>query len=140
MQNKEKLVYLAGPITGADNDAIMAWRKEAQREFAVNGITALTPIDVSSQGVDLKKLAILRDKIDVTRCHVVLMNLLGAKRVSIGTMAELGWANAFGKPIVLVMEESGNLHEHGFVRELSTFHHTTLQDALETVKGLLQGN
>ena len=39
------------------------------------------------------------------RCDVVLMYLIGAKKVSIGTMIEAGWADAYRKPVVLVLED-----------------------------------
>jgi hypothetical protein len=34
-----------------------------------------------------------RDRFDATRCDVLLVNLLGAERVSIGTMMEVAWAD-----------------------------------------------
>ena len=140
MDHKEKLVYLAGPISGLSQEEVMGWRLNATEELAREHITTLTPIDVTSSATELQKLAILRDKIDVRRAHVVLMNLRGAKRISIGTMAELGWANAYDKPVVLVMEQDGsNPHEHGFVKTLSTFQVETLEEGIQTVKDLLQG-
>ena len=135
----DKLVYLAGPITGCTTDAAMGWRAAAHKELASVGIRDLCPIDVTTAGSELKDVAVLRDMIDVKRCDVVLMNLLGAKQVTIGTMIELGWASALGKPIVLVMEPNSNIHEHGFVRYLTTIHTTSLSDGLETIKTLLQG-
>ena len=35
---------------------------------------------------------VTRDRWDVAKADVVLMNLVGATQVSIGTMVELGWA------------------------------------------------
>lgn len=139
MTQHGKLVYLAGAITGLSPLEATEWRIHATEELAKDGITALTPIDVTTAGDDLQKLAILRDKIDVQRAHVILMNLTGAKRVSIGTVAELGWANAYDKPVVLVMEPEGNVHQHGFVTTLSTLRAHTLDEGIKLVKDLLQG-
>ncbi len=148
-----RLVYLAGGITGLSEAEVMGWRRTAQAELAAAGITTLCPIDAASAGDDVTEAVILRDKLDVQRCDIVLMNLLDAPRVSIGTMIELGWANAYGKPVVLVMDNpcwvevlpgssvsirDGNVHEHGFVRSLTQFHCATLTDALATIKTILQ--
>lgn len=135
--NSRPLVYLAGPISGCKPDEIMGWRKQAQTELAKTNIIGLCPIDVQTEGVDLKSIAVLRDQMDVERCDAVLMNLTGATRVSIGTMVELGWASALNKPIILVMEK-GNIHEHGFVSTLVDDLYSDLQAALKAVAIMLQ--
>ena len=48
------------------------------------------------------------------------MNLLGAKRVSIGTTVELAW-DASRKPVLVCMEASGNPHDSLHVRGLATY-------------------
>ena len=70
------------------------------------------------------------------RCDMVLMNLLGATKVSIGSMIELGWADAFRKPVVLVIEE-GNCHMHAIVQEIAGFIVPTLDQGIEVVKSIL---
>jgi hypothetical protein len=42
-----------------------------------------------------------RDRWDAMRCDVLLVNLLGATKVSIGTVLEFGWADAMDIPIVV---------------------------------------
>lgn len=132
-----KLVYLAGPISGCSQEQILGWRALAEETLSDYGIRTLCPIDVKSNWDAIGEAAILRDKIDVQRCDIVLMNLLGASYVSIGTMVELGWADAYGKPVVLVMEP-GNVHTHGFVRSLARFKCSSLAEAFETIKTILQ--
>ena len=58
-----------------------------------------------------------RDRMDCNRADAVIMNLLGAKTVSIWTMIEIGWADAHRTPIILVMERSANVHDHPMVRD-----------------------
>lgn len=41
--------------------------------------------------------------------------------MSIGTMTELGWADAARVPIIVVMESSSNPHDSPLVRELATY-------------------
>jgi hypothetical protein len=77
-----------------------------------------------------------RDRFDATRCDVLLVNLLGAERVSIGTVMEIAWADLRRTPIVAVMEE-GNVHEHGMVNEAIGFRVTTLDEALNIIKSIL---
>jgi len=42
--------------------------------------------------------AVGRDRFDVQTCDLLLVNLLGATSVSIGTMFELAWTDAWRKP------------------------------------------
>lgn len=135
--NSRPLVYLAGPISGCDHELIMGWRKQAIERLAKEEIIGLCPIDVTASDMDIKEIAIIRDKMDVERCDAVLMNLTGAPRVSIGTMVELGWASALGKPIILVMEP-GNIHEHAFVYTLADSAYKTIEEGLNAVACMLQ--
>jgi hypothetical protein len=64
------------------------------------------------------------------------MNLQDAKRISIGTMIEAGWADAARRPIILVMEP-GNVHEHMILETVAGYRVHTLDDALHIVKAIL---
>ena len=115
------------------------------------GVTGLSPMrakkylgketslkdSYASHPLSTPKGIVTRDRWDATRADIVLVNVLGATRVSIGTMMELGWADAYRVPIVLVMESSGNPHDHGMVREVAGFVVPTLDEALAIVKALL---
>jgi nucleoside 2-deoxyribosyltransferase len=83
---------------------------------------------------------VTRDIWDVQRADAVLFNLLNAKKISIGTMVEYGWASAFNKPIITVMEKRGskkeNIHEHPMVRRASGYRVETLEQGLTVVKAL----
>ena len=77
-----------------------------------------------------------RDSWDTRRCDALLVNVLGADRVSIGTVMEIAWANAWNKPIVLVMEKEGNIHEHAMLREACPFRVETLQEGIDVLAAL----
>ncbi|GAG68694.1 unnamed protein product [marine sediment metagenome] len=124
------IVYLAGPISGCSYDGCTDWREYVMRALP-DGITGLSPMrskqyligetTVADQ-YDAKVLStqrgiFARDSWDCRRCDAILVNLLGAEKVSIGTVMEIAWAHAFNKPVVLVMEEEDNLHEHSMLRE-----------------------
>ncbi len=80
-----------------------------------------------------------RDRFDATRCDVLLVNLLGATRVSIGTTMEIAWADLKRTPIVLCMEAPGtdNPHEHCMITEAVGFRCTTLDEGLHVVRSIL---
>lgn len=82
------------------------------------------------------KGVVTRDKFDATRCSILFVNLLGAKKVSVGTCVEIGWADANDVPIVLVMEK-GNIHEHAFITESASFVTDNINDAINIVRAIL---
>lgn len=77
-----------------------------------------------------------RDHYDVESCDAMLVNLLGAQRVSIGTMFEMAWAAEYRRPTVLVMEKQGNLHHHAFVLEALTHWTDNLDEGIATIKSI----
>ena len=146
-----KLVYLAGPIDGLTYAQAVDWRQYAIKELRKDGITGLSPLRAKeflakhdgplvrgvSDSVLVTDAAItIRDMWDVHESDAVLFNLLDAKKVSIGTMIEYGWASSFNKPIITIMERDGNLHEHAMIRRLTAYRVETLEKGLETVKAL----
>ena len=150
----DKLVYLAGPIDGCTYGECMNWREYAIKNLAEEGITGLSPMrakdflkkyEVMREGLEEHFMTtdegiVTRDIWDVQRADAVLFNLLNAKKISIGTMVEYGWASAFNKPIITVMEKRGskkeNIHEHPMVRRASGYRVETLEQGLTVVKAL----
>ena len=145
-----KLVYLAGPIDGCSYEGCTSWREYAIEELRKDGIIGLSPMRAKDFLKQHPKLTdsihdhpltsdsgiTTRDMWDVRRCDVVLFNLIGAQKVSIGTMIEYGWASAFNKPIVTTIETKGNVHEHNMVRRLSGYRVDTLENGLAVVRAL----
>lgn len=144
-------VYLAGPIAGQTYAGCTDWRQRAADYLLRCGFAVASPMRfkqflskmtvmhgnaVEGNPLTTAKGICTRDRNDVAKCDVVLMNLLGAKIVSIGTMVELGWADAHRKPVVVVMEP-GNIHEHCFVRELAGYIVPDLDAGLEVVRAIL---
>jgi nucleoside 2-deoxyribosyltransferase len=144
------VIYLAGPIGGLTYSDAVDWRAQAAEDLESIGIECLSPMRgkeylvneaiLKGTGYDDTLLSnnraiVTRDRMDVYNSDAILMNLTGATRVSIGSMVELGWADAQRIPTIIVMEP-GNLHEHGFVYEIGSFVVDTMQDALTIIKGL----
>ena len=144
-------VYLAGPVTGLSFSDRNNWRENAISELAKYGIQGISPqrdkpklaseiIPGDSDYVRAicgEKGIVVRDRYDVQTCDVLLVNLLGAKAVSIGTMIEYGQADAFRKPIITIIEPQGNIHDHLLVRELTGFRVETLEDGILVAKSIL---
>jgi nucleoside 2-deoxyribosyltransferase len=149
-----KSVYLAGPISGLTFAGCTDWRRWAANELLDAGIKPLSPLrgkeyldgigELSPVCAGYAHLGALstpkgimtRDRFDATRCDVLLVNLLGAARVSIGTVMEIAWADAKRTPIVCAIEE-GNLHHHGMLHEACGFMVPTLAEALHLTKAIL---
>jgi nucleoside 2-deoxyribosyltransferase len=147
---KTFLVYLAGPITGLTFNAATDWRHLAKAALDTRSdgrIECLSPMrykeflvgheNILALGYDDHTLSnsrgiISRDRFDVHRADLIFVNLLGAKQISIGTVMEMAWADAARIPTVVVMEPSGNLHEHAFISEATAFRCSTVVDAIET--------
>lgn len=147
-------MYLAGPITGLTYDGAEDWRAFAKAELGAAGIKAVSPLrgkdylrgipaltaDCAGYGalncMSSPRGIMTRDRYDATRCDALLVNLLGADRVSIGTVMEIAWADLCRTPIVVAMEASGNLHEHAMIAEAIGFRVTSLAEALHVVKAI----
>ena len=138
------LVYLSGPITGLTYGTSTDWREYATKCFPPH-IQGLSPLRGHRMldGMGLIDSAIMehpyrtdpainrRDKFDTLRADAILVNLIGATRVSIGTVMEMAWAYDHNIPIVLAMEPEGNLHEHAMLRDCVTVRVSRLEEAIE---------
>lgn len=156
-----KRVYLSGPITGLSYNGCTDWR----RHFAsllYSDVVPLSPMrgkeylahegDIkdayksgqcvtnlpSAQALSCAQGITAKDRNDVFSCDAMVVYLLGAQKVSIGTVVEFGWADAFRKPIISVIESDGsNVHEHSIVNTVTGFRVPTLNDAANIVNILL---
>ena len=144
------LVYLAGPIKGLDYTGAVAWRV-AFEQLVSEHIKCLSPMrfksylareeligdDYPEHVLSTSRGIVTRDFFDCNRADMVVANLLGAERVSIGTVLEIGWAHAARVPLVVVMEPRGNVHDHGMIRECIGFRVPSLDEAADVVRAVL---
>lgn len=144
------IAYLAGPITGLSFDGAVDWR-EAFISMLPKKIEGMSPLrgkhyleGVESISASYEELVLscargitTRDYNDCKRCDILVANLLGADKISIGTVMEIAWAKAFQTPVVAIMEDSGNPHEHPMINECIGFRVKTLQEAADIVKVVL---
>jgi len=154
------IVYLAGPISGLTWEEATKWRQDVAAQLGDLGITVRDPFrgkdfikrKIKRQGgFDTEALAVhkkgehplvsghgivMRDLWDVASCDMLLVNFLGADRVSIGTVVEIATARAKGKYILVVMED-GNPHQHPFITELASMVLDDWDEALSLVPVIL---
>lgn len=144
-----KLVYLCGPITGLSYAGATDWRTKV-KEALLPDIEVLSPLrakkflrtataigDHYPENVMATQKAITtRDRFDTQRADMLFVNLLGAERVSIGSMIELGWADSARVPMCVVMDGK-NLHDHAMVRELAGWIVPTIDEGIHVVKSVL---
>lgn len=148
-----KRIYLAGPIAGLTySEATHGWRQEVSNALAGTGIQCYSPMrgkvflkdhagPIGKEGYEQHPMSRMqgilgRDRNDVMEADLIFMNVQGAKSVSIGTTVELGWADAFRKPIVLVTDKEGP-HNHAFFTGLATYVCHDVATAIDCTKALL---
>ena len=143
-------VYLAGPITGCTYNGCTDWRDYAKKKLAEDGIVGLDPMrgkaylakekligDQYATPLSCSRGIMTRDHWDCTRCDVLLVNLIGATRVSIGTVMEIAWAHDNQIPIILLIEPTGNPHDHAMIQEAAGFRVSCLDEGVAIAKAIL---
>ncbi len=164
-----KLVYLSGPIAGLDHCGASDWRERVKSNLSphIHGISPMrgkeTLIEKGKITSDLlatmrashpdilnidSSSITARDRNDVKRCDAMLMNMSQAspEAPSVGSSIELGWANAWDKPVVLVcpmdrskLETMEWLWDHPIVRELVGWHVEYLDTGIEIINQIFEG-
>ena len=143
------LVYLAGPITGTE-PLVNSWRDVCRRKFSpdIDTIDPLRqPFETVKESGNLTvddrlrlsrhgKAIASRDRFDVGRCDILLVNLLGATEISIGSVGEIFWADAFRKPIIVVREPN-NIHIHAMLDALVGWDLDDIDEAIKVARALL---
>jgi len=124
-------VYLAGPITGLTLQDASAWREDENliNSLAKHGYEVLTALRDKEHlhAYDGKVLParysdeeeeseVFLDLNDINDSRVVLANMHGASRVSVGTAWEMGYAYAKGIPVIAVVD-AGSVYDHLFVNQ-----------------------
>lgn len=145
----DQYVYLAGPISGLKYAEATDWRKSV-RDDVPYWIKTLSPLrakeylsnqdkiaDSYSETIMSSAKAInTRDYNDVQHSAAVFVNLLGAKKVSIGTVMEIAWAKTLAVPVICVMEKD-NIHRHCMLEDACGIITENLKDGIEALINLL---
>lgn len=155
---KKSLVYLAGPISGTTYLESNDWRKYVANNVP-EFIEVISPLrsksylgNLSGEG-DGKKIAdyysdysrfplsskrgiMMRDSFDVRRADAILVNLLDAQKISIGTVMEIAWAWDHQKPIVCICQP-GHIHTHSMLDEAISLTAENLDEGIWLISQIL---
>lgn len=155
----QSLIYLAGPIDGLTYTETEGWRQYVTEMFGDGPLVAVTPMrgkkhldhgepitieaQMDDDSLHCSNQAITRrDHWDVQRCDAVLMNLRGAKKVSIGCMFEAAWCFVHRKPLILVIEQEilDNPHwGHPMLWEAAWYITDDLEEAVLLLQDMFSG-
>lgn len=145
-------VYLAGPIGGCDKLEANEWRHVAETylwQFGIRGISPLRceplvgarytnanpdPKFGTARAIASKNLA------DVRMCDITLVYLprvLNERKPSYGSICEIAWAHALGKPTILVSDDPA-IVEHPVIQANAGWIVDNLHDGLEIAVGILE--
>jgi len=80
---------------------------------------------------------VARDRMDVRTSDLMIAYLVDAPGISAGTAIEYGWADAFGTPVITVMEEKNGVYDHPMIRGLSGYRVETLEEGLAICVAIL---
>lgn len=144
-------VYLAGAISGLNYDESEDWRIQVKQMLSEYRIIGYSPLrkkeflkgrgviegSYSDAPLSTARGIMTRDHNDVKTSDAVLVNLLGADRISVGTVMEMAFCYAYRIPVVLVCEDD-NIHwQHPFIQEAVGYKVNTLEEGVDTVASIL---
>ncbi len=141
-------VYLAGIISGIPYEETIEWREEAQEylsDFGIKGIspmrgkaflkgTTFTHDMYHTHTMTLTSSIITRDRFDVMNCDMMLLNLNAGDHIGRQSCIEIGWADGWRKPIVLV--DSKGIAPP-LIQEMAEFNVEYLEDGLAVCVAVL---
>jgi nucleoside 2-deoxyribosyltransferase len=143
-------IYLAHQISGLDYKTVKDYYDKVTKIMKELGLEPLCPMtakgtlrtetNFKSEGygtpVSCNHAIFERDQWMVRNCDIILTDLTGMTRSSIGCCMEMAWASLLGKHSIVVMEKL-NPHRHAFVLESADIVFETLEEAIEYLKLLV---
>lgn len=152
----KKFVYLAGPIANCTEGEANDWRRYVAIKLGGHSIVGISPLRCEpihgeryAGPFDLhpdprfgtERAIAAKNLTDVRSCDMTLAYLPApepGKVQSYGTMAELSWAFAMGKPTILVSTDP-YLMAHPVIDVQCGWKLATLDDAIDVIIGVLGG-
>jgi len=148
------LVYLAGPIEGLPYLDAVKWRQRAAGILRLEGVGTLDPMrgkqvlwGKTIESAELPQTSpqftaegiAYRDWHDVRRCDALIFNFLIG--TGYGTVMELAWAWALGKPVSVARPLNWPAAKHPLLGPaLGPYQFDTVDEAVKGVLDLLGGD
>jgi hypothetical protein len=141
-------IYLTGPVTGVAESAQSTWRDKLRLsvEPAVRLIDPLadgairSPLYRRAAATSMPSmqafgaLTIARNKEAIQSCDMLFANLSGCRTVSLGSVGEIFWADAYRKPILIIREALENPHDHLLLNQVATWMFFNLDEGIRQVR------
>lgn len=146
-------IYLSGPISHFTWAQATQWRFDLYEELSeyaevldpmrdveppedpntlvTEAMGSIDPVMMTDRGI------VTRDYHDTITATILIVNLLGAQKASVGTIAEISWAWHLKIPTIVIMENDDNPHEHPFIREQTSFRVNTVHRAIAVAKSIM---
>ena len=145
----QRYVYLAGPIMGRTKTEANSWRHEVAEKLADHGIVGISPLrcepligeryGVSQDPLFGTPRAIgAKNRFDVRAADLTLAYLPENQPLSLGTLGEIFWADAYGKQVILVTTDQ-KLLDHPVLDAAVDWKLSSLDDAVDVCIGILGG-
>lgn len=142
-------VYLSGPMAGSSYEEGTAWRDYVCDKLGPE-INCLSPYRGKEyfkgqviknqeypQVMSTPKAIIVRDRWDTMNADVILLNLSKYQPFSIGSIIEVGWADAARVPVVAVIPQESEYFKHPILTQCCAYIVQDLDEAINIVKVLL---
>lgn len=143
-------VYLGGPILGATKGEANDWRKDIAATLKAHGIQGVSPLrceplvgDTYAAVYDDPRFGTARaitskNVFDVKNCNMMIAYFPDVERISLGTLAEMQWAFAWGNPAIVVSTDP-RVMAHPVLTHTAGWLLHSLDDAVDVVVGILGG-
>lgn len=146
-----KSIYLAGAISGRTKSEANDWRADVSAKLARHFIKGISPLRCepligerygltyqdprfgTARAIASKNFMDVQNT-DMTLCY--FPRAINEERLSVGTVIELAWAHAIGKPTLLVTDYE-LLIEHPVVQANASWVLRTLDEAVDVIVGVL---
>lgn len=154
---KPVLAYLCGPVTGMTFEKASELRNRVEKRLAPHNIRCINPMraltflrgggPISGTGREYKDTAIANPKTiialnmwDVCRSDLLIIILIGATRVSVGSVAEEWTAFSVDKPLAAALDpKEGNPHDHLHVTSIIDLKTYSIEELCDKVIADLTG-
>ena len=136
MNKEKKIIFLSGPMRGIPREKGIAWREKVKKILGKNFVVLQ-----AYRGREKKETfpdprgAVVRDKQDIRRCDLMMVNDTLDDVSMIGTAMEVFLAYSLDKPVILF----GRAHEKDYWLDYhSHMRVDTMENACEIVKRLFK--
>jgi len=135
----KQFVYLSGPMGGCTFKEMSTWREYVATKLDSPTLKCIIPTrSFSAKFIpkETDKWINRRDYFDCVRSQCLLVNFIGMKSLSIGTIMEIAWAYQKQINIVCVCEPDGP-QNHPMLKDSITHEVASLDEGIAAIKELL---